>query len=258
MIPKVSIITLTHQGREKFLPKMIDSVKNQTLTDWELIVIDNGQYNDTEKIISELAKNDKRFVYIKNEIDPGISAARNLGLKTARGEFIAILDSDDWWSNKEKLANQVDYLKNNPNCVAVGTGVIVIDEQDTEINKYQNPAAPEKIKSSILKKNPLAHSSVLYYRQAALHVGGYDETLPFLEDYDLWLKMGIIWPLANLSEYMTKYRQHASSVTREKILAMMKMNIRLVMKYRKDYPNFWLAYLRRSVRYLVKKLLMGK
>jgi len=65
MIPKVSIITLTHQGREKFLPEMIQSVLNQTVTDWELIVVDNGDYETTAKIIGELAADDKRFVYKK-------------------------------------------------------------------------------------------------------------------------------------------------------------------------------------------------
>lgn len=255
MIPKVSIITLTHQGREKFLPEMIQSVKAQTLTDWELIVVDNGDYDATAKIITELAKNDKRFVYIKNETDPGISVARNIGLKAAKGEFLAVLDSDDLWADEEKLAKQIEYLNTHPDCSVVGTGVIVIDERGQEISRYQNPTDSAKIKQSILYKNPLAHSSVLMRTAGIDHLKGYDENLPFLEDYDLWLRMAVMWKIGNLPELMTKYRKHATNVTREKILAMMKMNISLIVKYRKDYPGFWGAYLRRTVRYLVKKLI---
>ncbi len=255
MLPKVSIITLTHQGREKFLPEMIQSVKNQTLTDWELIVVDNGDYDANEKIITELAKDDKRFIYIKNETDPGISAARNIGLKAAKGEFLAVLDSDDLWSDQEKLAKQIEYLDTHPDCAVVGTGVIVIDEQSQEINRYQNQTDSAKIKQSILYKNPLAHSSVLMRTAGIDHLKGYDESLPFLEDYDLWLRMAVMWKIGNLPEYMTKYRKHSSNVTKQKILAMMKMNISLIVKYRKDYSGFLGAYLRRVVRYLVKKLL---
>lgn len=255
MTPKVSIITLTHQGREKYLPEMIQSVKNQTLTDWELIVVDNGKYDATEKIITELAKDDKRFIYIKNETDPGISAARNIGLKAARGEFLAVLDSDDLWTDTEKLAKQIEYLNTHPDCAVVGTGVIVIDENGAEINRYQNQTDSAKIKQSILYKNPLAHSSVLMRTAGIDHLQGYDENLPFLEDYDLWLRMAVMWKIANLPEYMTKYRKHTTNVTKQKILAMMKMNISLIVKYRKDYPNFWLAYIRRFFRYLLKLII---
>lgn len=255
MTPKVSIITLTHPGREKFLPEMIQSVKNQTITDWELIVVDNGNYDDTARIINEIASKDERFVYIKNEIDPGISAARNQGLKAARGEFLAVLDSDDLWADKEKLANQIEYLNTHPDCAVVGTGVIVIDEQGQEISRYQNPTDSAKIKQSILYKNPLAHSSVLMRTAGIDHLKGYDENLPLLEDYDLWLRMAVMWKIGNLPEPMTKYRKHATNVTREKILAMMKMNISLIVKYRKDYPNFWLAYIRRFFRYLLKLII---
>ncbi len=258
MTPKVSIITLTHPGREKFLPEMIQSVKNQTLTDWELIVVDNGSYDNTARIINEIASKDERFIYIKNEIDPGISVARNQGLKASRGEFLAVLDSDDLWADKEKLAKQIEYLNTHPDCAVVGTGVIVIDDKGMEINRYQNPTDSAKIKQSILYKNPLAHSSVLMRTAGIDHLKGYNENLPFLEDYDLWLRMAVMWKIGNLPEFMTKYRKHATNVTRDKILAMMKMNISLIVKYRKDYPGFWGAYLRRSVRYILKKLLIRK
>ncbi len=258
MIPKVSIITLTHQGREKFLPEMIQSVLNQTVTDWELIVVDNGDYETTAKIIGELAADDKRFVYIKNVNDPGISAARNQGLKAARGEFLAILDSDDLWADKEKLKKQIEYLNTHTDCAVVGTGVIVIDTEGKEISRYQNPTDSKQIKKTILYKNPLAHSSVLMRTAGIAHLKGYDESLPFLEDYDLWLRMAVMWKIANLPDYFTKYRKHETNVTKKKLLAMMKMNIRLVVKYRRDYPGFLGAYARRTARYLVKKLIISK
>lgn len=248
MTPRVSIITITHQGRDQYLREMIACVKKQTYTDWELIVIDNGSYDDTASLIEAEAAADERFVYLKNEHDPGISAARNQGLKAARGEFLAVLDSDDLWADKNKLKKQIAYLETHPNCAVVGTSVIVIDENGKELKRYQNPEQPEQIKKHILYKNPLAHSSVLMRKGAALHVGGYDENLPYLEDYDLWLRMGALWQLANLPGFMTKYRQHQSNVTKKSILGMLKLNISLLRKYHAYYPNVILAYARRTVR----------
>ena len=208
----------------------------------------------TQKYIEQEIIKDPRIKYIKNEIDLGISQARNQALKAAQGEYIAVLDSDDLWNDTEKLAKQIAYLDDNQNCAAVGTGVIVIDEQGQELSRYQNETVAKKIKNNLLIKNLIAHSSVMYKKTAALHVGGYDENLPFLEDYDLWLKMGSIWKLANLEGFMTKYRKHATNVTKKELKRMLKMNIRLVVKYRKDYPNFIYALFRRIIHYVAKSI----
>jgi glycosyltransferase involved in cell wall biosynthesis len=255
MSPKVSIITITHQGREKYIPELLQSIKNQSFTDWELIIIDNGSYDNTQNLITKEMINDPRISYIKNEQDRGISFARNQGLQKAKGEYIAVLDSDDLWTDKEKLTKQIAYLEVNQDCAGVGTGVIVINEQSKELSRYQNETDSKKIKQELLFKNLLAHSSVIYKKAAALHVGGYDENLPFLEDYDLWLKMGAIWKLANLEGFMTKYRKHQTNITKKELVRMLKMNIRLVVKYRKDYPNFLIAFSKRLGTYLIKSII---
>jgi glycosyltransferase involved in cell wall biosynthesis len=255
MTPKVSIITLTHQGREKYLPEVIQSIQSQTFKDWELIVIDNGSYDNTQKLIEQEISKDSRIRYTKNDTDQGISFARNQGLHEASGEYIAVLDSDDLWCDVDKLAKQIDFLDTHPDFAAVGTGIIVIDETGEELSRYQNLTDTKKIKENLLIKNQIAHSSALYKKAAALHVGGYDVNLPFLEDYDLWLKMGSIWKLVNISGFMTKYRQHTSNITKKELTGMLKMNIKLVLKYRKDYPNFFRAIIKRATTYLIKLLI---
>jgi len=254
MFPKISIVTLTHQGREKFIPELLQSIKKQSFQNWELIIVDNGSYDDTKNLIEKEMMHEPRISYIKNEQDRGISFARNQALQKAKAEYIAVLDSDDLWADKEKLTKQIAYLETNQDCAAVGTGVIVIDEQSQELSRYQNETDAKKIKQNLLFKNQIAHSSVMYKKAAALHVGGYDTKLPFLEDYNLWLKMGAMWKLANLEGFMTKYRIHQTNVTKEKILAMMKMNIKLIVKYKHDYPGFWRAYIRRVLRYIAKRI----
>jgi glycosyltransferase involved in cell wall biosynthesis len=255
MNPRISIITITHQGREKYIPELLQSIRNQSFQNWELIVIDNGSYDNTQNLITKETANDSRISYIKNEQDRGISFARNQALQKAKSDYIAVLDSDDLWADKEKLTQQIAYLDTYQDCVAVGTGVIVIDEQSQELSRYQNETDAKKIKQELLFKNQIAHSSVMYKKAAALHVGGYDANLPFLEDYDLWLKMGAIWKLANLEGFMTKYRKHQTNITKKELIRMLKMNIRLVVKYKKDYPNFFRAIFKRVATYLIKLLI---
>src|SRR3989344_4964531 len=249
----ISIIILTY-NRAGFISEAIKSALEQSFSDWELIIIDDASQDNTREIAEDYAKKDSRIKYFRNDEHLRISKSRNKALGLARGEYIAVLDSDDVWSDRDKLKKQYEFLERNKDYVLVGGGVIVIDEHGKETRRYFNRESDENIRGKILFQNQFAHSSAMFKRDAALKVGGYDENLNIGEDYDLWLKLGTLGKMANLKEYLLKYRVHSGNVTLKRVEAL-KNNIAIIRKYKDRYPNYYLAYMRRALRLRVYRLI---
>ena len=249
----ISIITIT-RNRAGFISEAIESALGQSFPDWELIIIDDASQDNTREIADNYAKKDSRIKYFRNDEHLRISKSRNKALGLARGEYIAVLDSDDVWSDRDKLKKQYEFLERNKDYVLVGGGVIVIDEHGQETKRYFNRESDENIRGKILFQNQFAHSSVMFKRDVALKVGGYDENLNIGEDYDLWLKLGTLGKMANLKEYLLKYRVHGGNITLKRIEAL-KNNIAIIRKYKNRYPNYYLAYARRALRSLIYRLI---
>lgn len=130
----VSIITPSYNS-EKFIKETIESVLNQTYTNWELLIVDDCSTDDSPKIIKEYLKIDSRIKYLKNEKNKGPAIARNLGLDRAEGKYIAFLDSDDFW-NKYKLELQVMFMEKN-NLVITHSDYFFTDYLGTVIRKVE-------------------------------------------------------------------------------------------------------------------------
>ena len=249
----ISIIIITH-NRAGFISEAIESALGQSFSDWELIVIDDASEDDTREIVEEYIVRDSRIKYFRNDGHLRISKSRNKALGSARGEYVAVLDSDDVWSDRDKLKKQYGFLEGNKDYVLIGGGVIVIDEYGKETRRYFNRESDENIRGKILFQNQFAHSSVMFRREAALKAGGYDENLNIGEDYDLWLKLGTLGKMANIKEHLLKYRVHGGNVTLKRVEAL-KNNIAIIRKYKDRYPNYYLAYARRALRLLVYRLI---
>lgn len=248
----ISIILPTYNG-SKWLRKAIESVQRQTYTNWELLVIDDGSIDNTAQIVTDLAQKDARIVYIKNERNLGIQKTLNKGLKQAKGEYVARIDDDDQWIYKDKLKKQIEFLEKNSDYVLVGTGVVVVDEEENEQFRYLVPETNTEIKNKLLGKNCFVHSSVLFNKSAVLEIGGYSESkeVYHIEDYDLWLKLGTKGKLANLPIYGVQFTLRAGSISSTNKTIQFKRIISLIKKYKKFYPNYDLALLRSVLRYLV-------
>ena len=253
MNPSISIIIITH-NRAGFISEAIESALGQSFSDRELIIIDDASSDNTREIAENYAKKDGRIRYFRNNERLHISKSRNKALGLARGEYVAVLDSDDVWSDRDKLKKQYEFLERNKDYVLVGGGVIVIDEFGKETRRYFNRESDEDIRWKILFQNQFAHSGVMFRREAALKAGGYDDSLNIGEDYDLWLKLGTLGKMANLKEYLLKYRVHGGNITLKRIEAL-KNNIAIIRKYKNRYPNYYLAYARRALRSLIYRLI---
>jgi glycosyltransferase involved in cell wall biosynthesis len=205
---KVSVIIPTYD-RIETLPRALRSVINQTFSDWELIVVDDGSTDYTVEMILR----DYPTVRLHRQENGGVSSARNSGVALASGEWIAFLDSDDVWL-PEKLERQLSALANEPELRLSHTDEIWI-RNDRSVNQ---PKAYTKAGGGIYHRClPLCcicPSSVLLRRDLFDEIGGFDETFPVCEDYDLWLRITAREPVHYLDEALVrKYGGHEDQLS---------------------------------------------
>lgn len=187
--PLVSIIIPTY-NRGWILKEAINSVLAQDFTDFELIVVDDGSTDKTQDILNTYNED----IIALRQNNQGVSAARNAGIASALGRFIAFLDSDDLWLPK-KLSTQIDFFKSNRDALICQTDEIWIRN-----GVRVNPKKRHKKFSGDLFKRSLSlclisPSAVMIKRSLFEEVGVFDETLPACEDYDLWLRISCRYPV---------------------------------------------------------------
>jgi len=245
-MPKVSIILPTHNG-SAWISRAVNSVLAQSFSDWELIVVDDGSDDDVGGIVKRFVEKDTRVKYLRNERNIGISESLNRGIKIAKGEYIARIDDDDEWVYADKLTEQMNFLKENPDCILLGTNIVAVDETGKEIGRYSFPKSDAEIRNKLLRVNCFAHSSVVFKRDAVVRAGGYSTSVGLAEDYDLWAKLGAFGKFANIDCYCVRYtiRKTSGSFAARKKFAL--FGIQLAKKYKNDYPNYRLAII---LRYL--------
>jgi len=241
----VSVVITTY-NREKSIGRAVESVLSQTYKNIELIIVDDGSIDGTKETIRPYLLDQRvRYIYEDNK---GCADAMNNGIVAAKGKYIAILDSDDFWCDKNKIEKQVDFLEKNTDYVLVGGGAIMTDQKGKEIVSYLLPEDDADIRKEILVNNVFAHVTVLFKKEAWEKVGGYDKNY-WMEDWDLLLKMGRVGKLHNIQEIFTSYlghqRNNPSDFDKNYIrLEQLKLKIKLKKKYRNYYPNYIKAILR--------------
>ncbi|ABD08533.1 Glycosyl transferase, family 2 [Rhodopseudomonas palustris HaA2] len=212
--PQVSVILPVRDG-QRWLREAVDSVLAQTLSDLELLVIDDGSTDATPAILDEARARDPRVVVLRQSRE-GLVAALNLGLARARAPLIARLDADDI-ALPERLARQRDYLQAHPDVVLLGGWAEIIDAQGASSGRQMRPS-PDGLRETLTKKSPFIHPTVMFRTDAARRIGGYRAAFEAGEDYDFWLRLADIGAIAILPEVLIRYREHGGSVTRTREL----------------------------------------
>jgi glycosyltransferase involved in cell wall biosynthesis len=238
------------RNRASFLPQAIKSAQNQSFTDWELIISDDDSNDATEAILAPIIAQDIRIKYHKNTPALGISSNRNRALSLATGKYIAVLDSDDFWLDKNKLQKQSDFLEANSDYVLIGSNIKIIDEKGNFIKETTFATEDTGIRKKILKDNQIPHSSVLVKKEAINKIGGYDEKLSCVEDLDLFLKLGKVGKFKNLSEVTTAYTRHSDGTSHKKKINMAWNHFKIVLKNFGKYPNWLMAMVWAKLRLL--------
>jgi glycosyltransferase involved in cell wall biosynthesis len=209
---KVSVLLSVLNGMP-YLSTAIQSILTQTITDLELIVIDDGSTDESWHIITEYAQRDGRVVPLRNSKNLGTSQALNKGLAIARGDYITRQDADDE-SVPDRLARQLSFLEANPDIGAVGTAFAVIDRDGVVVDIWSFPSENSEIQETLLDHMCLGGATPLIRRDCLRKIGFYfSEDLSYSEDYDLCLRLAEVTKLTNLDAPLYRYRRHEGSVS---------------------------------------------
>jgi len=197
-------------NREEYLREAIESILNQTLRDFEFIIVDDGSTDNSSEIIKSYS--DKRIHYIRLAENSGNTVARNMGMKAASGKHIAIMDSDDI-SVPERFQKQYDFLEKHPEIGIVGGFKKMFTSEYQFLQHY--PSKPDYVKSFLFFKNAVGQPTVMMRREIIEeHDLYYDPKLENMEDYDLWYRATMAGvEIANLDEVLLYYRLSPSQMS---------------------------------------------
>lgn len=211
--PAVSVAMSVYNG-ERFLREAIDSILAQTFTDFEFVILDDGSSDSTRAIIDDYAARDSRIRAIFRE-NRGLIVSLNQLLAESRAPLIARMDADDI-AHRERFAQQVVFLGDNPDHGVVGCWTADIDEDGSRytIRGRDHPLTHSEFLLAIEEGGPLlCHPGVIFRRDLVRSVGGYHAAFKHCEDLDLWLRLASVTRIANLPERLVYYRHYSDQVS---------------------------------------------
>lgn len=219
----------------RWLEESINSVLNQSYTDFEFIIVDDGSADNTLDIIYRFAATDSRIVAITKS-NSGPSDSLNVGLKIAKGEWIARLDADDV-CEPTRLEKQAELAFANSNLVFIGTGLTIIDDAGNKVIIYNYPADHAGLLQHLRTSRKFPpHSSVLYRTKIVRNLCGYRSRFHQAEDWDLWLRLSEVGELACLSVPLVQIRKHAEQISHSEGGRRQMIDSRLAT------VSYWLRY----------------
>lgn len=224
----VSVIIPAYNA-ELYIAEAIDSILEQTYTNFEVIVIDDASTDKTVAIIKRYEKKDKRLRIYKNKKNMGIGANRSRGIELAKGEYICWQDADDV-ALPSRLQLQVNYLDTHSDVGVVGGFIKFFDENtDGPVRRYAETDG--LLRRNIFRYNPVAQPASMFRKECFDKVGFYDETYKVSEDLDMLFRVGVHYKFANVQQVVLRYRQSITSLTRANLRSMELATLRLRRKY---------------------------
>lgn len=216
-MPKVSVIMgIYNTPSKEMLEKSIKSILNQSYTDFELIICDDGSINDCFSWAKEICENDDRVIFLKNNKNKGLAYTLNYCLQKATGEYIARMDDDDI-SHLDRFGKQVSFLDNHPEIGLVGSNMNLFDEKRAIWGKRKYPKYVKK--EDFLYKVAVPHPTIMARKSAYEKVNGYrdiEKTLR-VEDYDCFMRMFSVGiKMYNFQEPLFDYREDTRGMKKKK------------------------------------------
>jgi glycosyltransferase involved in cell wall biosynthesis len=197
---------------QRYIRQAAESILNQTFSDFEFIIIDDGSSDDSKQILVELARRDSRIRLVSRP-NTGYTKALNEALALARAPYLARMDADDV-SMPERFEKQLAYLKANPDCVLVGSRILTIDPFGSPLYEPRHKLQHDAIEAELLAGVgwAIVHPASMMVREHVTALGGYRVQMEPSEDLDLFLRLSERGKIANLPEVLLYYRQHVKSV----------------------------------------------
>lgn len=215
LTPLISVVMCVRDGLE-YLSTAVESIQNQTVNDFEFIIIDDGSTDGSTQLLATYAKNDRRIRLIFQS-NCGLTRSLNKGMNLANGAYIARMDADDI-AHPSRFERQVAFLDAHPEVVCVGAGVELISEDGYHLGQRPHPRGHTEIRRHLLMGNggAMTHPVIMFRRDVALRMGGYDVEFKTAQDLDLFLRFSEQGRVENLKETLLFWRQHPGSVNRTK------------------------------------------
>lgn len=253
-MPSITVLMSVYNS-ERWLKESLSSVLNQTFTDFEFIIVNDGSTDSSSQIIDICAREDRRIrVVIKQ--NTGLADSLNQGIQMAKGEWIARIDADDF-CEPNRLEVQYDFAKSHPSLILIGSGLTEINEWGKERRVYNYPNHHKQLLNSLIRRGKFfAHSSALYRTATVRRLGGYRPRIKRAQDRDLWLRLSEVGEMACINEPLVCIRKHAEQISLEDcgLRQLIDSNVALVSYYLRqkgyqdpvseivstdDYLDFW-------------------
>ncbi len=241
---KVSVVIPTYNCAQ-YITEAVESVLNQTYKDFEIIVVDDGSRDNTKEVIKRYL-NKIKYIYQQNS---GPSAARNRGIKEAKGEYIAFLDADDIWL-PQKLELQIKFMEKEVGLIF--SDMILFNEKGIIKNSFLKEklffnklsikplSSTEKVIydnvfNALLQENFIPTNTVIVKKECFNKVGFFDETLFSVEDRDMWLRIGLFYDIGFINFPLVLKRFHETNISANQELAL-KSRLKVMKKFL-NYSN---------------------
>ncbi len=208
----VSIIVNCFNG-EKFLKNSINSILNQTYKNFEIIFFDNFSSDNSAKIIKSYK--DRRIKYYRSKKNLNLYNARNLAIKKAKGKYVSFLDTDDWW-NKNKLLEQINFLKKNSNLKIVFTNFYLYYQNSGKFKKHYNKLPFGSITQNLLNKYSIGISTVILEKKIFKKFI-FQKKYNIIGDFDFFIKLSKLYNIGSIEKPLVFYRVHKSNFSNKKV-----------------------------------------
>ncbi len=210
--PAISVLLSVYNG-ERFLKEAVESILNQTYSDFEFIIINDASTDKTFNILSDFANKDSRIRVVHNETNIGLTKSLNRGLAVAQATYVARMDADDV-SLLYRLQEQFSYMESHPDVALVGSSATLINKDGQQIGKALMTSDPILIRySSILGKPSFVHSSWFFRTDIVKKEGGYNESFKNAQDFELVSRLMEKYQVTNIDSILVLLRIHDTSVT---------------------------------------------
>ncbi|OOG68174.1 glycosyltransferase [Algoriphagus sp. A40] len=247
-MPKISIVIPCYNS-EIYLEETLDCLLEQNFQDWECVMVNNGSTDRTLQIADTYSKKDQRYRVLSKE-HGGISSGRNLGILSAKGDYIQLLDSDDLIT-PNKLQNELEFLSMHPEVDIVYSGVRYFYSGDPkrDLHIYSETGwtgtieidrSDKLVLDAVLKRNPFVTSAPLYRSSVFEDIGTYDESLQYIEDWDFQIRCAragkVFHYLGYKLDQSTLIRLHDRNISKNR-KAVQEAKAKLLKKYPDLFPN---------------------
>ena len=223
----VSVI-ITVYNSDKYLFQSLLSIINQTYTNIEIILVNDGSTDNTHFIIQKFLKIDERIIYINRKQNKGLVFSLNEALSISKGFYIARMDSDDI-SESTRLEKQIQFLVNNPNVYMIGSAYRVINDKSQFIKFAFHPKDPLTLFLSMSFNTYFCHPSIVFKKEILTTIGFYQYVQA--EDYDLFSRIVLNFPSANLLDPLINYRNHNENRSNEKSISIFESRLKISSNY---------------------------